>query len=299
MAAKVILAPTWELAEPIKADVTVEAEYGAHIKEGKKQTLAHHAGKYKGGPAVSTMRPKPISSGTILVSHLDLDTIIACLDLLGMSDKVSDKVREICGYVDVNGPHRLGDIEISKEDDEKIHAWWATEEAMERKPRDKITDVTDDIKKAGKILGEIMTHEKGHIEKGKKFKEEGEKLEESSFSDTVGDVIVRKSEQFVNHLYKHDKKVYKGVAALNTKYNSVTVSQERVVPGVSCKDVVQGLWGSEAGGHDGIAGSPRGKAMTEKDLMDAAKALNEAFKGKGIEKKASVEMDWVGNFLNS
>jgi multimeric flavodoxin WrbA len=293
MAVKIILAPTWELAEPIEADVTVEAEYGAHVKEGTKQTLAHHSGKYKGGPAVSTMRPKPLGSGTILVSHLDLDTIIACLDLLGMSDKVSDKVREICGYVDVNGPHRLGDIDISKEDDEKIHAWWATEEAMERKPRDKITDVTEDVKKAGKILGEIMTHEKGHIEKGKKFKEDGEKLDEESFFDSEGIVLVRKSDQFVNHLYKHDKKVYKGVAALNTKHNSVTVSLERAVPGVSCKNVVQGLWGPEAGGHDGIAGSPRGKSMTEKDLKDAAKALDMALKGKSKE-----ALDWVGHYLS-
>lgn len=47
MAIKVILAPTWALAEPIEADVTVEAEYGSHVKKGIKDTLAHHSGEYR------------------------------------------------------------------------------------------------------------------------------------------------------------------------------------------------------------------------------------------------------------
>lgn len=42
------------------------------------------------------------------------------------------------------------------------------------------------------------------------------------------------------------------------------------VPGVSCSELVQELWGPEAGGRDTIAGSPRGRAMT---LADANKAV--------------------------
>jgi len=298
MAVKVLHAPTWELAEPIKADVTVEAEYGSKIKEGKKKTLAHHTGKYKGKPAVSTIKPKPLGSGTILVSHLDLDTIIACLDLMGLGKKVSDSVREISGYVDVNGPHRLGELDLSKEDDEKIHAWWDYARSIERQPRDKVTDVTADIKKAGEALSKIMDHDEEHIEKGKNFKQKGEALEKDSFDGTEGDVIIRKSDQFTNHLYTHDKKTYKGVAAYNSKFGSVTISLESPVPGVSCSKIVQDLWGPEAGGHDGIAGSPRGKKMSNKDLKVAAKALNNSL--KGISKEASAQnADWVGIYLNS
>jgi hypothetical protein len=297
MAVKVLLAPTWELAEPIDADVTVEAEYGSKVKEGKKKTLAHHSGKYKGKPAVSTIKPKPLGSGTILISHLDLDTIIACIDLMGLGDKVSDKFREVSGFVDVNGPHRLGELDLSKEEDEKIHAWWAKSKTMERQPRDKVTDVTAVIKKYAGTISKIMDHDDDHINDGKKFKEDGEKLEKESFVKTEGDVIVRKSDQFVNHLYTHNKKTYKGVAALNTKFGSVTISLESPSSGVSCSEIVQDLWGPEAGGHAGIAGSPRGKKMTEKDLKDAAEALNNSIKGR--KKTAANEMDWVGVYLNS
>jgi len=277
---KVILAPTWDLAKDIDAEVTVEAEYGSEVKGGTERTLAHHTGKYKGKPAVSTLKPSPLSSGTILVSHLDLDTIIACLDLLGKSNLVSDGLREISGFVDVNGPHRLNDLNLSEEDIDKIHAWWAREEAMERKPRDKVSDVTSDILKAGELLSKIEAKDAELIGKGRDLKKQNSQLEKDSFIKIVGDVIVRKADQFVNHLYNHDKKVYKGVAAMNTKHGSVTISLERPIPGVSCQKIVQDLWGPEAGGHGGIAGSPRGQSMNKKDLMDAAEALNKAIKSK-------------------
>lgn len=37
--------------------------------------------------------------------------------------------------------------------------------------------------------------------------------------------------------------------------------------------ILQDLWGPEAGGHDGIAGSPRERRMTEDDLEAAVTAL--------------------------
>lgn len=84
---------------------------------------------------------------------------------------------------------------------------------------------------------------------------------------------------------------------MKTRDDSVTISLEKPIRGISCREIVQELWGSEAGGHDGIAGSPRGKSMTEKDLINAAEALNNAIKGKETSKKASVETDWVGIYL--
>ena len=58
---------------------------------------------------------------------------------------------------------------------------------------------------------------------------------------------------------------------LNTKFGSITVSA--LDNAFDCKAVVQGLWGELAGGHPGIAGSPRGQAMTESDLIAAVKAV--------------------------
>ena len=46
---------------------------------------------------------------------------------------------------------------------------------------------------------------------------------------------------------------------------------------VSAKELVQELWGNEAGGHTGIAGSPRGQEMTEKDMKQLAKVVNERY----------------------
>lgn len=295
MAAKVLIAPTWELAKDIDADVTVEAEYGANVKKGKKATYAHHTGEYKGKPAVSTIKPPPLGTGTILVSHLDLDTIITCLDLLGKGGMISDQFRKISGFIE---PHRLKDLEgITEEDEDKIHAWWSHEQNSKR--YNDVQDVTIDIIKAGEELSKIMKHDPESIAKGKQLKNDTGKLEKESFVTVSGDIIERKADNFVNHLYRHDNKVYKGVAALNTKYGSVTISLERPISGVSCREIVQALWGPEAGGHDGIAGSPRGKAMTEKNLKEAAIALDEAIKGKGSqEKKASINADWVGLYMN-
>lgn len=285
---KVLLAPTWELAKPIEADVTVEAEYGSNVKEGTKKTFAHHSGKYKGLPAVSTIKPPPMGSGTILVSHLDLDTIITCLDLMGLGGKISETFRKISGHIDMNGPHRLGDLNLPEEEEDKIQAWWARENALRKLPHDKVSDVTSDIKKAGQTIEKIMDGDPDHIGRGKDHKQKTKALEEESFVRTVGDIIVRKSNQFVNHLYSHKGRVYKGVAALNTKFGSVTISLEKPTPGVSCREIVQRLWGPEAGGHDGIAGSPRGKTMDEKDLQKVAEALNASLKRKPMKAYADI-----------
>ena len=61
----------------------------------------------------------------------------------------------------------------------------------------------------------------------------------------------------------------------NTK--SITVSFADRGKKISAKEIVQELWGNEAGGHPGIAGSPRGQEMTEKDMRQLVKAVNERY----------------------
>lgn len=68
-----------------------------------------------------------------------------------------------------------------------------------------------------------------------------------------------------------DQEVKKATATLNTKTNAVTVAfEDGGNPSKCARAIVQGLWGPEAGGRDGIAGSPRGMVMRTKDLLDAA-----------------------------
>ena len=74
-----------------------------------------------------------------------------------------------------------------------------------------------------------------------------------------------------------DQEVKKATATLNTKTNAVTVAfEDGGNPSKSARAIVQGLWGPEAGGRDGIAGSPRGVVMGTKDLLDAAMKAEEA-----------------------
>jgi len=95
-----------------------------------------------------------------------------------------------------------------------------------------------------------------------------------------GSVVIRQADTFVNHLYGYEdggeRQVALACVALNTTMGSVTVSLESPVAGVSAREIVQSLWGPDAGGHDGIAGSPRGRVMTEADLLAAADAVADA-----------------------
>jgi hypothetical protein len=92
----------------------------------------------------------------------------------------------------------------------------------------------------------------------------------------VGDVVVRVSSTFVNHLYATpDGRICRGVTAFNTTRGEITVSLAEPVSGVSCRKLVQELWGPLAGGHDGIAGSPRGERRSLADLQAAAERFAE------------------------
>lgn len=91
MTARIIVAPTLADAQAWVASqgqpgLTVEAEYGATVIEGRLYTAAHHqpAGSpYAGDHVVEGGRPSPcidpnipqVREGDILLSHLDLDSI--------------------------------------------------------------------------------------------------------------------------------------------------------------------------------------------------------------------------------
>ena len=46
----------------------------------------------------------------------------------------------------------------------------------------------------------------------------------------------------------------------------------------SARKIMQDLFGPEAGGRDGIAGSPRGRVMTEEDFRKTIEAVEQALK---------------------
>ena len=90
-------------------------------------------------------------------------------------------------------------------------------------------------------------------------------------------VAIREWDSFTNHLYRiPDGRMADAVVARNTTMGSITVSLADPIEGVSCRAIVQGLWGPEAGGHTGIAGSPRGREMSDRDLVACIAAVIEA-----------------------
>ena len=79
---RVLLVPKYmsedELADAqIVPTATVEAEYGEKVIKGKQVTLAHHTKEYEHNPAPCNTPDVPVlaDDSTIVVSHLDLDTI--------------------------------------------------------------------------------------------------------------------------------------------------------------------------------------------------------------------------------
>lgn len=73
------------------------------------------------------------------------------------------------------------------------------------------------------------------------------------------------------------------VVSYNKKFHSITLSFEDGGKNLSAKEIVQSLWGPEAGGRDGIAGSPRGQEMTIEDLENATRTVEKAIREKEKE----------------
>lgn len=73
---RVILAPSYDIAKNIKAEATVEAEYGDECLEGTMVTLAHHGPRSNNpAPCNTPDVPELPPFATVVVSHIDLDTL--------------------------------------------------------------------------------------------------------------------------------------------------------------------------------------------------------------------------------
>lgn len=293
----ILLAPTLDLALALPTpDLTVEAEYGSTVVEGSRYTAAHHqpAGSpYTGSHVQPDGRRAPCcdrdipfcsEARTCLVSHLDLDTIGGCLramrvELFGPEHAHFWRFAE---YVDTHGPHRA---EAFARDNHmrpelrRLRAWWAWSRAhLPRVPRDVVTDVSERVTEAGRALARILADDADMIAAGTAFSAAEADLAARTLVRVAGPVLVRRSAgEFVSALYSvAGGACAAGIAALDTVTGAVTLSLAAPVPGVSCREIVQGLWGPAAGGHDGIAGSPRGQTMTDADLDAATDALRAA-----------------------
>lgn len=286
----VLLASSAALARTVKDPaVTVEAEYGAFVAEGTRYTAAHHQktgpnGGDQPAPCIDSKIPICCPDGEIiLISHIDLDTVGGVMRAQGRMalfsgfDHRLDLFWNAAAFVDTNGPHKL------REDHPMfpaIAAWWAwLTENRPRLVRKKVVDVTGFMDRCYHTLSSLLLMPPDYlrraelIEKGEAFVEAGKALNQSSFIGAQitknGKVVaVRKSDQFVNHLYVLPNLGVEAdcVCALNTETKKITLSFRDNGEAVNACDTIRRVWGDKdedgnylAGGHPGIAGTPRGK----------------------------------------
>lgn len=297
--ARILLAPSADLAKQVLANhsvpLTVEAEYGSFVAEGSEYTAAHHqpsgskfAGTHVGGPMHSPCNdediPEVMDGGVILVNHVDLDTFGGCLRAIGHAELFRPAFRgfwDLAEFIDTRGPHKIGQSGADERTIRALNAFWAWSKTnVPRFPRDQVTDITATVHACADALTKIL--ELGNpslLAAGDAYREGENALNIRTFSHRKGDIIVRIAEgrDFCNHLYV-DPEGQPGVAVAcyNRESGSVTISLAEPISGVSCRAILQTLWGSEAGGHDGIAGSPREKDMGEEGLEEAVRALSSA-----------------------
>lgn len=255
---------------------TVEAEYGDVTVYGSTVTMAHH-GKNAGGQCPCSYENfVDLGVEAVGLSHVDLDTLGGCMALLGTKPD-APSFWQLAEFVDLNGAHRLGESRASSVDLARLYAWWAYSETVRLfPPRDgSVEEVTDKLKCLFEAVANVCADNQEMLDTGEKFRLAGEALNAASFVQDVNGVLVRVSDRFVNHLYcapgSHD--AAEAVVAFNTLTGAITVSFADGGKKVSARLVVQGLWGELAGGHDGIAGSPRGQRMALLDLYKTAETV--------------------------
>ena len=286
MSNTVIIAPSADLAKTIDADVTVEAEYGSVVAKGSIYTAAHHQPGMEDLPAPCVDDNIPTLDGaTVLVSHLDLDTIGGVLRVFG--SPVMDKAPgfwKLAAFVDKMGPHMLGYAGANDIDIDRLYAFWAWKQRnIHPFSKDETTIITGTIVLCESAINAILDGDVQLLNEGIVMRKNETALNRSTFITAIGKVIVRVTsldpedgQGFCNHLYTHASgKAYSAVVAWDKDGGSITMSLAEPIEGISCREVMQEAFGPLAGGHDGIAGSPREARMSLQDLLEVSSFLAE------------------------
>lgn len=285
---EIFIANNKEALNAIRPHITVEAEFGDKIAEGSILTLGHHGPRRENPPPCLFSDKVDLPKNPIIgVSHIDLDALGGIMAVLGV--RKDALFWRVAAEVDLRGPHKLQVIreEFLAEGEEEVdaqlewrhvelelYAFWAYSEAHRVSvPREghaaRITDeVVEYIRVLDVILGLSCPEQKELLEAGVEWSLKKDRLDEASLVEESGGVVLRRtSGEFVNHLYTTQSEC---VVSFNKKWKSVTISLADPIPGLSCEEVVQTLWGPGAGGHAPIAGSPRDREMSMKDAEEAA-----------------------------
>lgn len=255
---------------------TVEAEYGEICVDGSVATLAHH-GPRADHPCPCIGQNLGIKVEAIGISHLDLDTLGGVLRVLGRKPEGHTRFWVVAAYVDTHGVHKLEQAApaLTPEIREKLNAFWAWSEGNRLfPPRDgSVMDATGFFEEAASVLERIFDGDSSILDAGRAWAEAKNTLEADSLVSESNGVMLRQSAQFVNHLYGPEGLA---VVAFNPDRGAVTVSLADPIEGISCCTIMQQIFGPTAGGHAGIAGTPRDQVFTLADAERVAEAMRQA-----------------------
>jgi len=292
---KVIMASNPEiLGNP---DFTVEAEYGEILVEGKYGTLAHH-GSRSNNPAPCTVEnglftvPGLFSEKEFVIgiSHFDLDTLGGIFAIFGIKNenKLASEFWKLAGFVDVNGAHKISQSDASLDVRDILYSYWAYTKNKRYfcKSNETLEIPYEDIMEYWRFF-EAMFDEadsqlkRDYLQAGFDFQADEERKNKDSFVEECGGAILRVAPYFTNTFYTTpNRKICNCVVSYNTLSGAITISfaEKIVAPAeydannselvfLNARDFVQKFWGEKAGGHQLIAGSPRGERMKLEDLM--------------------------------
>jgi hypothetical protein len=278
---KVIAVPSWELAQTIEnPSVTVEAEWGGMVLQGSVFTACHHQPGQEDWPAPCNNANIPvIEEGIIALSHLDHDCIGGTMRAMGFGELFMpefDSFWRLAEDCDKNGPKVL--VNHSQVNQDRMNAIWAFLKTLPFTPRDQIKDVTQTILDCRDIFWRVLNGDEELLRVGREWVEYNRVLDTDSLISVKNGVqkrIIKSLDPatgrpgFVNHLYGDDV----AIATFCEPLGTITISLRDPIEGVSCREIMQSLFGMEAGGHDGIAGGRRKGGHSGGDFHDSYVAL--------------------------
>lgn len=272
---------------------TVEAEYGDDVVEGSVLTLAHHGPRKdqpnpclhpnsENGSINISSRPGDLTSDmwipiqAIGISHVDLDTIGGVAALMGKKPG-PENFWKLAAWIDSNGPHRGGDHPAYNDHKDHLNAYYAFSETNKYwPPKDgSVADVTELVEKTTTMLTDILYGMEvpgitpvgvpmvasEWIEKGREWFKRLQEIELRSLIEE-GRVRIFASDQFCSAFYRNgDGSIADATVVYSTKSGAISLAFEDGGKRWNAARILQELFGPEAGGHAGIAGSPRGKRM--------------------------------------
>ena len=287
---KIVLAPTWEIAQTVKADATVEAEYGEKVANGSISTLAHH-GARTSNPAPCNTEVEVLPKGSvIMLSHVDLDALGGVMALAGVKPE-DPGFWKAAEYIDVHGPHHMH--ELGQKEQDQLNAVWAWKAEQPRAPFAKeLTDVGSQLIPFAKAVA-VATEPKhpDHdkmIEDGKRWeKETAERVNACLVEENSAARLFRTDGSvFCSASYYSPEKgeIIPATVQYNEKFKSITLAFAEDIPGLSAEKIMQDIFGPEAGGRAGIAGTPRGHEYTMEDAHKVHDHVTKLLMEKQIKK---------------